>query len=88
MQAIAETLPGFEATSWLALYAPAATPKPVIERLNRELVFALNSPEVKQKLLDAGLPVVADKPEDLARLTKNDFTRWGEIVRQMNVKAE
>ena len=65
VQAIGETVPGFEATSWLAFYAPAATPKPVVDRLNQELVFALTSPEVKQKLFDLGLPVVADKPEGL-----------------------
>lgn len=88
VQAIAETVPGFEATSWLAFYAPAGTPKPIVERLNRELVFALTSPEVKQKLFDLGLPVVADKPEELGRLTKDDLARWGDLVRKMNVKAE
>ena len=88
LPAIAETVPGFEATSWLAFYAPAQTPKAVIDTLNREIVFALNTPEVKQKLLEAGLPVVADKPEDLAKLTKDDLARWGELTRKMNVKAE
>jgi tripartite-type tricarboxylate transporter receptor subunit TctC len=88
VQAISETVPGFEATSWLAFYAPAATPKAVTELLNRELVFALNSPEVKQKLFDLGLPVVADKPEELGRLTKDDLARWGDLARKMNVKAE
>lgn len=88
IQAIAETVPGFEATSWLAFYAPAKTPKPVIDILNRELVFALNSPEVKQKLFDLGLPVVADAPEGLAKRTRDDFKLWGELARQMNVRTE
>ena len=88
VQAIGETVPGFEATSWLAFYAPAGTPKPVVDKLNQELVFALTSPEVKQKLFDLGLPVVADKPEELGRLTKADLARWGDLVRKMNVKAE
>jgi tripartite-type tricarboxylate transporter receptor subunit TctC len=88
VQAIAETVPGFEATSWLAFYAPAATPKPIVDRLNSELVFALTSPEVKQKLFDLGLPVVADKPEDLARVTREDLARWGDLARKMNVRAE
>jgi tripartite-type tricarboxylate transporter receptor subunit TctC len=85
---ISETVPGFEATSWLAFYAPAATPKPVVEILSRELVHALNTPSVNQNLLDSGLPVIADKPEDLARTTQSDLTRWGELARAMNVKAE
>ncbi len=85
---ISETVPNFEATSWLAFYAPAGTPKPVIDTLNRELVFALNNPDVKRKLAESGLPIVADKPEDLGRMTKNDLARWGELARTMNVKAE
>ena len=70
-------MPGFEATSWLAFYAPAGTPKPVVDVLNREFVFALKSPEVKQKLFDLGLPVVADKPEELGRTHQEDLARWG-----------
>jgi tripartite-type tricarboxylate transporter receptor subunit TctC len=85
---IAETVPGFEATSWLAFYAPAGTPRHVVDILNRELVFALNTPSVKQSLLDSGLPVIADKPEDLARTTQADLARWGELARKMNVRVE
>jgi tripartite-type tricarboxylate transporter receptor subunit TctC len=86
--AIAETVPGFEATSWLAFYAPAGTPKAAVDVLNRELVFALNTPEVKQKLFDLGLPVVADKPEELAKRTRDELKLWGVIAREMNVRAE
>lgn len=88
IQAIAETVPGFEATSWLAFYAPAGTPKEAVEVLNRELVYALNTPEVKKKLFDLGLPVVADKPEELGKRTRDDLKQWGDIARAMNVKAE
>lgn len=88
VQTISETVPDFEATSWLAFYAPAKTPKAVVETLNRELVFALNNPDVKRKLEEAGLPVVADKPEELGRATKDDLARWGELTRMMNVKVE
>jgi len=88
VQTISETVPDFEATSWLAFYAPAKTPKAVVETLNRELVFALNNPDVKRKLEEAGLPVVADKPEELGRATKDDLARWGELTRAMNVKVE
>ncbi len=86
--AIAETVPGFEATSWLAFYAPAGTPKAVVDVLNRELVYALNTQEVKQKLFDLGLPVVADKPEELAKRTRDELKLWGDIAREMNVRAE
>ena len=85
---ISETVPGFEATSWLAFYAPAGTPKNVVDILNRALVAALTTPAVKQTLLDSGLPVIADRPEDLARTTQGDLARWGELARKMNVRAE
>ncbi len=88
IQAIAETVPGFEATSWLAFYAPAGTPKPIVDVLNRELVFALNNPEVKQKLFDLGLPVVADTSEELGRRTRDDLKLWGDIARAMNVRID
>jgi len=85
---ISETVPGFEATSWLAFYAPAGTPQPVIDLLNRELVFALNRPEVKNKLEESGLPIIADKPEDLARTMQSDLARWGALARSTNAKSE
>lgn len=88
IQAIAETVPGFEATSWLAFYAPAGTPKEAVEALNRELVHALNTPEVKKKLFDLGLPVVADKPDELGKRTRDELKLWGDIARAMNVRAE
>jgi tripartite-type tricarboxylate transporter receptor subunit TctC len=88
IQAIAETVPGFEATSWLAFYAPAKTPRAVLDILNRELVFALNTPEVKQKLFDLGLPVVADSAEGLGKRTRDELKLWGEVARAMNVKVE
>jgi len=88
VQTIAETVPGFQATSWLAFYAPAKTPPAVVDKLNRELVAALNDPGVKRKLEEAGLPIVADKPEDLGRMTKDDLARWGEIAREMNVRVD
>ena len=88
VQTISETIPDFEATSWLAFYAPAKTPKAAVDILNRELVFALNHPDVKRKLEEAGLPVVADTAEELGRATKDDLARWGELARAMNVKVE
>mgnify|MGYP000989611078 CR=1 FL=1 len=84
----ASGIAGYESSNWYGLVGPAKLPRPIVDRLNQELVFALTSPEVKQKLFDLGLPVVADKPEDLGRITKEDLARWGDLARKMNVKAE
>lgn len=86
--AVSETLPGFEATSWLAFFAPSGTPQPIVDRLSKALIDALNAPDVRQKLLDGGLPVVADKPEELAKVLKSDLALWGKLAREMNVQAE
>jgi tripartite-type tricarboxylate transporter receptor subunit TctC len=86
--AIAETLPGFEATSWLAFFAPGGTPAPIVERLNKALVAALTAEDVKARLTEAGLPVVADRADELGAVVRRDFARWGELARDMGIEAE
>lgn len=88
MPTISETVPDFEATSWLAFFAPAGTPKPIIDRLNKELVAALTSEDVKTKLDELALPIVADKPEDLKQLLQFDLDRWGKLVKEMKIEAQ
>lgn len=85
---VSETLPGFEATSWLAFFAPAGTPAPIQDRLTKALVAALNSNDVKEKLLEVGLPVVADTPAELADTLKRDLQKWGTLAREMGVQVE
>src|SRR6185436_13820114 len=63
---VAATLPGFETVQPMAIYAPAATPDAVIERLNSEVVRFLKSPGVEERLLDADMEVVASTPDELA----------------------
>ena len=85
---IAETLPEFEASAWLAFFAPAGTPRDIVNRLNAELVKALNAGDVKAKLLGLGLLVVGDRPEQLAAKLKADFERRGKILREVGIKPE
>jgi tripartite-type tricarboxylate transporter receptor subunit TctC len=85
---VAETLPGFDVTSWLCFVFPGSTPKPLVDRMNGEMVKALNLPEVKEKLETLALPVVADKPEDLAQTIRSDFDRWGKVIRELGIKPD
>ena len=85
---IAETLPDFEASAWLAFFAPAGTPREIIGRLNSELVKALNAEDVRGKLLALGLLVVGDTPEQLAVKLKTDLERRGKIIRDVGIKPE
>ena len=81
-------LPGFEVIGWFGMMAPAGTPAPVIERLNREVNQALRAPEVQQRMQDLGAASLAGAPEDFAKLVAAETARWGEVVRRLGLKAD
>lgn len=81
-------VPGYGATSWGALLAPAGTPRTVIDRLHAESVSILNSAEVKERLAKLGAEVVASTPEQLADLMQREETRYGKMVRDLGIKTE
>jgi len=85
---VAESYPGYEATNWYAYFAPAKTPPEIIARLNRELVKALQSDEVKALLAKQGLEAAPGTPEALAAHVKREYETWGRVVKQANIKAE
>lgn len=86
---IAESgLPGFGATSWGALLAPAGTPKAIIDRLYQESVVALNSPDIKERLAALGAEVVASTPEQLAELMQREEVRYSKMVRDLQIKPD
>lgn len=85
---IAQTYPGFETESWVAMLAPAATPKAVIERLHATLAKTLNEPAVRDRFESQGCDVVAGTPEDLARVVREDQAKWARIIRQKNITIE
>jgi tripartite-type tricarboxylate transporter receptor subunit TctC len=85
---IAETYPGFETESWVAMFAPAGTPKPVIERLHAVLVKNLSDPTIKERFESQGCDLVAGTPEALAQRVRADQAKWGKIVREKNISIE
>jgi tripartite-type tricarboxylate transporter receptor subunit TctC len=82
---VAATLPGYEATSISAIFAPARTPAPIISRLHQEIVRAINKPEVKEMLFNAGVEVVGSSPEELAATVKSDMARMGKVIRDAGI---
>ncbi|MCX7142252.1 MAG: tripartite tricarboxylate transporter substrate binding protein [Proteobacteria bacterium] len=80
--------PGFEAMNWYAFLAPAKTPKDVIERLNRDLVKALNNPEAAALLHQQGLEPNPGSPAELARYMEREHDTWGKVVKQAGIKAQ
>jgi tripartite-type tricarboxylate transporter receptor subunit TctC len=78
--AIAETLPGFEVTSWLGLAAPGGTARPIVERLNREVRAILELPEIRDKLAIVGNIPMPSTPEQMQDHIERDAARWSRIV--------
>jgi tripartite-type tricarboxylate transporter receptor subunit TctC len=85
---IADTYPGFETESWVAMFAPAATPRPVIERLHAVLVKHLSDPTTKERFEGQGCDLVAGTPEALAQRVRADQAKWGKVVREKNISIE
>jgi tripartite-type tricarboxylate transporter receptor subunit TctC len=87
--AIAEVgFPGFEATAWYGLFAPAGTPKAVLSRLHDVAIKALKSPDVKSKLEAAGNEVIGSNPEDFAAYIRSELKKWADVVAAAGIKVE
>jgi len=78
----------FVVSSWNALAAPAKTPKAVIARLNKEVVAALNAPDVKKKLYDLNVEARASSPEQAAELLASEIKRWGEVITRAGIAKQ
>jgi tripartite-type tricarboxylate transporter receptor subunit TctC len=85
--AVAETLPGFELNSWYGMMAPAGTPRPIIERLNHELVRALQMPDVVEWMKKNGLDPAPTTPEEHAAYIKSEIAKWAKAVKAAKITA-
>jgi len=86
---IAESgFPGFDATTWHGLVAPAGTPKEVVATLHRAAVGALNDAEVRKALTDLGVDVVANSPEEFRSYIKSEIPKWAAIVKTSGAKVD
>jgi len=81
-------LPGFDATSWYCVVAPAGTPKPIIDKLNAEIVKALNTAEMRLRLADEGAEIAPSTPDELARFVHAEIIKWGKAVRDSGAKVD
>jgi len=86
---IAESgLPGFEAVSWFAVFAPAGTPKPVVDKLQAEISRILKTPEVAKKLTDIGLEPVGSTAEELAAYQREEIVKWAKVVKDSGARVD
>ena len=81
-------LPGYELSSWQAVFAPAGTPQPIVDRLYTEIAKILKLPETQKRFAELGLDASGMPPQELAALVRNDVPRLGKIVRDSGAKAD
>ena len=85
---IGETLPGYNASGWYGLFAPAATPKVIISRLHTEAVKALRMPDVVRTLSSQGAEPVGNSPEDFRAFIKSEIDKWANLVKVARMKTD
>jgi len=86
---IAESgLPGFEASSWFGLLAPAGTPPAIIAKINAEVATWLASPEGREKLAAIGANAAGGSPEDFARHIQAETAKWAKVVKESGAKVD
>jgi tripartite-type tricarboxylate transporter receptor subunit TctC len=88
MPTIAESLPGYDVVNWYAIFAPAATPKPIIARLNNEVVKALAAPEIRKRFTDLALDADTSTPEALGAYHRSEIKKWAQVVQTAGIKPE
>ena len=81
-------VPGYEATIWLGLMAPAGTPRPVIEKLNAEILKVLSSPEVKDNWGKQGAVPMGMTPEQFDRFLREDIAKWAAVIKATGMKVD
>jgi tripartite-type tricarboxylate transporter receptor subunit TctC len=85
---VAETVPGYDATNWWGLVAPAGTPEPIVSKLHSELSVVLSSSATQQRVESEGAEVIRMSPAEFGRFLGEEIVKWGKVVKQAGITAE
>jgi len=86
--AIGEIVPGYEATQWFGMLAPAGTPRTIIDRIHQETVRALKAPEVIKQLAGEGADIVGSTPETFGVYIKSETEKWARVIKSAGIKPQ
>jgi tripartite-type tricarboxylate transporter receptor subunit TctC len=81
-------VPGFEISQWYGYFAPAKTPRNIVNRLNAEINAVLKDPQIVRKFTDDGADIVTDTPEEFGHFVEADIAKWRKVVAAAHIKAE
>ncbi|RYF00769.1 MAG: tripartite tricarboxylate transporter substrate binding protein [Comamonadaceae bacterium] len=81
-------VPGYEATSWFGMFAPAGTPAPIVTQLNKALVKVLAQPDVKKKINEQGAETAGETPEQFAAFIQKESVKWGKVVKESGASVD
>jgi tripartite-type tricarboxylate transporter receptor subunit TctC len=80
--------PGYEASLWYGIVAPAKTPGPIVESLNREIVKGAQAPDIRESFSRFAVEVIANTPEEFASHLKNEIEKWSKVIKEANIRAD
>jgi len=81
-------LAGYELSSWQAVFAPAGTPKPIVDRLHAEIMKIVATPEVQERLKSFGMLPSTMTPAELGTYQKAEVAKWGQVIKAAGIKAD
>ena len=81
-------LPGFDASAWCGILAPAATPKEIINKLSTEIARIIATPEFRENLVSQGLETLVSTPDQFAALIRTDIAKYDRIIKTANIKFD
>jgi tripartite-type tricarboxylate transporter receptor subunit TctC len=85
---VAETLPGYDATSWYGVMAPAGTPAAIVQRINQELVKILQLPDVRTRYAGLGVDPVIQSPEQFGQYINSEQSKWADVIRRSGARVD
>ena len=85
---IADTVPGYDVSSWFSLFVPAKTPSDIVNKISKNTVAALAHPPTKQKFEQLGAALAGSAPAELGTFFKAEMDKWGPIIKEAGIKVE